>query len=230
MRLLGLLGGMAWPSTAEAYRRINEAVHAHQGGATSAPLLVWSFDFAPIAALQTAGRWQEAGTLLADAARRLEDAGAEGLLLVTNTMHKVAEAIEAATSIPLLHLADLTAAAVRADGHDDVLLLGTRFTMEDGFYRDRLAGHGLRVRTPAAEDRAEVHRIIYDELIHGEVRPASRDALVAVVASAVAKGARGVVAGCTELELSLRPEDVPVPLYRTTAIQADAAAAFILGS
>lgn len=228
MRTLGMLGGMAWPSTMDAYRIINEEVARRRGGASSAPLLIWSVDFATIETLQAQARWDEAGELLADAARRLERAGAEGLLLVTNTMHKVAPAIEAAVDVPLLHLADLTADAIRADGIDDVLLLGTRFTMEDGFYRDRLAAHGIEVAVPDADDRAIVHRIIYDELIHGEVRASSRDELTRIIEAALAAGISGVVAGCTELELLLDPDRDPVPVYRTTHLQAHAAAAWIV--
>lgn len=228
MRTLGILGGMAWPSTLEAYRAINTAVGERMGGAHSAPLLVWSFDFAEVEALQAAARWEDAGALLADAARRLEGAGAEGLLLCTNTMHRVADAIEAAVAIPLLHLADVTAAAVLADGVDRVGLLGTRFTMEEDFYRERLAANGLEVVVPGARDRATVHRVIYEELIHGQVTAPSRDAYRAIVARLVARGVGGVIAGCTEVELLLHPEDVPVAYYRTTRLQAAHAAAWIM--
>ena len=162
MRTLGLLGGMAWPSTAEAYRLLNEQIAQRLGGSHSARLLVWSTDFADIETLQAAGRWDTAGQILADAAQRLEAAGAEGLLLCTNTMHRVADAISAAVDIPLLHIADATAQRIQADGHVRVGLLGTRFTMEEAFYRDRLSDHGLQVLTPDADDRAEIHQVIYD--------------------------------------------------------------------
>jgi aspartate racemase len=228
MRTLGLLGGMAWPSTIEAYRTINATVAARLGGAHSAPLIIWSFDFAEVEALQTSGRWDDAGALLADAAHRLEVAGAEGLMLCTNTMHRVADVIEAAVAIPLLHIADATAAAIRADGGVRVGLLGTRFTMEDDFYRDRLSAHGLQAVVPEADDRATVHRVIYEELIHGRVTTSSRAAYRAIVDRLVARGVDGVIAGCTEIELLVGPEDVPVAYYPTTSLHAAAAAAWVL--
>lgn len=224
-----MLGGMAWPSTAEAYLLINTEVQRRLGGVHSAPLLVWSFDFAEIEALQAVGDWDEAGRRLADAARRLEDAGAEGLLLCTNTMHLVAEAIEAATSIPLLHIADATAATILADGVRHVGLLGTAFTMEQDFYRGRLERHGLTVTVPDVHGRAAVHRIIYDELVHGEVRDDSRATYLAIIDDLAARGVEGVIAGCTEIELLLRPGDVDLPYYPTTAIHTLAAVDWILG-
>jgi len=228
MRTLGLLGGMAWPSTAEAYRLLNTEVSARLGGVHSAPLLVWSVDFAEVEALQHAGDWDAAGALLADAARRLEIAGAEGLLLCTNTMHKVADAIEAATSVPLLHIADTTAAAIRHDGLTRVGLLGTRFTMEEPFLRDRLGGHGIEVVVPPSAAREEVHRVIYDELVHGRIEPVSRDRFRAIAAELLATGVEGVVAGCTEIELLLGPDDVAGAWYPTTELQVLAAADWIL--
>lgn len=229
MRTLGLLGGMAWPSTVEAYRAINTAVAERLGGTHSAPLIVWSFDFAEVEALQASARWDAAGALLADAACRLEIAGAEGLMLCTNTMHRVAEAIEAEVSIPLLHIADATAAAIVADGGVRVGLLGTRFTMEDDFYRDRLSARGLEVVLPDADDRATVHRVIYEELIHGRLTTDSRAAYRAIVDRLVQDGVQGVIAGCTEIELLLGPEDVPVAYYPTTSLHAAQAAAWVLG-
>ena len=223
-----MLGGMAWPSTVEAYRLINAEVQQRLGGVHSAPLVVWSFDFAEVEALQAAGDWDGAGRLLADAARRLEDAGAEGLLLCTNTMHRVAEAIESATTIPLLHIADATAAAVRRDGVDHVGLLGTAFTMEGDFYRGRLESHGLRVAVPEADARALVHRVIYDELVNGQVRADSREAYRRVVGDLVAAGVDGVIAGCTEIELLLGPDDVGVAWYPTTRLHVQAAVEWIL--
>ncbi len=230
MRRLGILGGMAWPSTADLYRRINQGVAARLGGAHSAPLIIWSVDFAEIEAHQAAGDWDAAGRLLADAARRLEAAGAEGLLLATNTMHRVAEVIEAAADVPLLHLADVTAARIRGDDVHRVGLLGTRFTMEQDFYRGRLADHHLDVLVPEEAGRAEVHRMIYDELIHGQVREASRAALLAVIDALVVRGARGIIAGCTELELLVAASDVEVAWYPTTALHAEAAVDFVLGA
>ena len=230
MRTLGMLGGMAWPSTAEAYRLINLEIQRRLGGVHSAPLLLWSFDFAEIERLQAGDDWDAAGRLLADAARRLEAAGAEGLLLCTNTMHLVAEAIESATAVPLLHIADATADAIRADGVGTVGLLGTAFTMERDFYRGRLADHGLEVVVPDAGQRELVHRVIYDELVHGEVRDASRERYREVVNGLVEQGAEGIIAGCTEIELLLGPGDVPVPYYPTTRLHTLAAVAWILES
>lgn len=228
MRTLGLLGGMAWPSTAEAYTLLNEHVAQRLGGTHSARLLVWSTDFADIERLQAAGHWDTAGQILADAAQRLEAAGAEGLLLCTNTMHRVADAIEAAVDIPLLHIADATAQRIRADEHVRVGLLGTRFTMEEAFYRDRLADHGLEVLTPDADDRAEVHRIIYDELVTGLVTDTSRSTYIEISNRLATAGAQAIIAGCTEIELLLRPEDLAVPLYPTTRLQVLAAADWML--
>jgi len=228
MRTLGLLGGMAWPSTLEAYRAINEGVGARLGGVHSARLVVWSVDFAEVEALQRAGDWDGAGALLADAAHRLESAGAEGLLLCTNTMHRVAEAIEAATSIPLLHIADATAAAITAAGVARVGLLGTRFTMEQAFYRDRVAAHGIEVVVPPAAQREQVHRIIYEELVHGRTAPASRDTYLAVIEGLADAGCQGVIAGCTEIELLLGPEDVELGWFPTTRLHAERAVEWML--
>ena len=182
-----------------------------------------SLDFAEIEALQVAGEWDRAGEILAAEAARLEAAGAELLLLCTNTMHKVADQVQAAVSIPLLHLADTTAAAVRGAGLTDVGLLATAFTMEQDFYRDRLARRGVRVLVPAAADRAEVHRIIYDELCRGVVREASRRVYREVIERLVAAGAQGVVLGCTEIELLVGPADSPVPVFPTTRLHVEAA-------
>lgn len=228
MRTLGILGGMGWPSTAEAYRLLNTEVQRRTDGAHAAPLVVWSFDFAEVHRLQAADDWDAAGRLLADAARRLEVAGAEGLLLCTNTMHRVADAITDATDIPLLHIADATAAVVRGDGVERVGLLGTAFTMEGDFYRGRLEDHGLDVVVPGAQDRALVHQVIYDELVQGQVHDASRRAYLEVVDRLAAAGAEGIIAGCTEIELLLRPDDVTLPLYPTTRLHTLAAVDWIL--
>jgi aspartate racemase len=227
--MLGMLGGMAWPSTAEAYRLVNLEVQRRLGGVHSAPLVLWSFDFAEVERLQEADEWEAAGALLADAARRLEAAGAEGLMLCTNTMHLVAPAIEEATSIPLLHIADATARAIRDDGHRSVGLLGTAFTMERDFYRGRLAEHGLEVLVPDAAQREVVHRVIYDELVHGDVHDASRERYRDVVTDLVARGAEGIIAGCTEIELLLGSDDVEVDYYPTTRLHTLAAVDWILG-
>ena len=208
-RVIGMLGGMSWESSAEYYRLANELVRERLGGLHSARLVLASVDFADIERLQVSGEWERAGELLAGLAKQLEAAGAELLVLCTNTMHKVADQIEAAVSVPLVHLADATAAAVRRAGLKAVGLLGTAFTMEQDFYRDRLAGHGLTVLVPPADDRAEVHRIIYDELCLGEVKEASRQIYRDVIARLAQQGAEGVVLGCTEIELLVGPRTAP---------------------
>lgn len=223
MKTIGLIGGMSWESSAEYYRLLNELVRQRLGGLHSAKCLLHSLDFAEIEELQVAGEWQRAGEILAEAARGLQAAGADLLLICTNTMHKVAGQVEAAVSVPLLHLADATADAVRAAGIGRVGLLGTAFTMEQAFYRDRLAGHGLDVLTPDAEGRALVHRVIYEELCLGVVREESRAAYQDVIGKLVAAGAEGVVLGCTEIELLIRDEDSPVPVFPTTRLHAEAA-------
>jgi aspartate racemase len=223
MRRIGLLGGMSWESSAEYYRLVNEATRQRLGGLHSADCLLRSVDFAEVEALQRAGDWERAGALLAAEAVALVGAGAELLVLCTNTMHKVADAIEAATSVPLLHLGDATALAVRRAGVDTVGLLGTAFTMEQDFYRSRLESHGLTVLVPEPQDRALVHRVIYDELCVGVVRSESRDAYVGVVTRLAERGAQGVVLGCTEIELLLHPEDTDLPLFATTRLHVEAA-------
>ena len=222
-RVIGMLGGMSWESSAVYYRLANELVRERLGGLHSARLVLASLDFADVEQLQMTGRWVEAGQLLAEAARGVEAAGAELLLICTNTMHKVADEVQAAVSIPLLHLADATAAAVASAGLSTVGLLGTAFTMEQDFYRERLAGHGLTVLVPPAEDRAEVHRIIYDELCLGVVREDSRQAYREVIARLCAAGAEGVVLGCTEIELLVTAADSPVPVFPTTRLHVEAA-------
>ncbi|MEV4873091.1 aspartate/glutamate racemase family protein [Streptomyces syringium] len=223
MRTIGLIGGMSWESTAEYYRILNERTRERLGGLHSARCVLHSLDFAEIEQLQVQGRWAEAGEVLAAAARSLEAAGADLLLICTNTMHKVADSVEAAVSVPLLHLADATAAAVRAAGLRRVGLLGTAFTMEQDFYRGRLAADGLDVRVPDSEGRALVHRVIYEELCLGVVRDASRAAYRRVVEDLVAEGAEGVILGCTEIELLIGPEDSPVPVFPTARLHAEAA-------
>src|SRR6476619_5213294 len=227
-RVIGMLGGMSWESTAEYYRLANEGVRARLGGLHSARIVLASLDFAEIEALQVAGEWDRAGDILAAEAARLEAAGAELLLLCTNTMHKVADQIESAVGIPLLHLADTTAAAVAAAGQTTVGLLATGFTMEQDFYRDRLAGHGLRVLVPDPADRAAVHRIIYDELCRGVIREESRQLYRQVIDRMVAAGAQGIVPASTEIELLIGPADSPVPVFPTTRLHVEAALAAAL--
>lgn len=224
MKTIGLIGGMSWESTLHYYRLINQGVKRRLGGLHSARILLASVDFAPIAALQAAGDWDQAGAILAGEAAALERAGADFLVLCTNTMHRVAAAIEAGTSLPLVHIAEPTAAAIAARGIRRVGLLGTRFTMEEPFYRERLrARHGLDVRVPGDADRALVHRVIYDELCQGVIAPASRDQYRRVAGELVAAGAEGVIFGCTEIGSLLDAYDVAVPTFDTTALHAAAA-------
>ncbi|MCW2753066.1 MAG: aspartate/glutamate racemase [Marmoricola sp.] len=229
MLRIGLLGGMSWESSAEYYRLLNELVRERLGGLHSADCVLLSVDFAEIEVLQSEGRWDEAGELLAEAALQLQAAGAQVVVLCTNTMHKVADAIESALAVPFLHLADATARAAITAGLTTVGLLGTAFTMEQDFYRDRLAGYGLDVVVPNDEDRALVHRVIYDELCLGIVTDRSRQAYAAVIGRLVEAGCEGVILGCTEIELLVRPDDSPVTLLATTRLHAEAAVAFALG-
>lgn len=229
MKTIGLLGGMSWESTIPYYRRINERVRQRLGGLHSARIVLNSVDFADIEHLQHCGHWNEAGAVLAAAARSLEAAGADFLVLCTNTMHKVAPAIEAAVSIPLLHIADPTAARIRQAGLRKIGLLGTRFTMEKDFYRGRLENqHGIQVVVPDADDRDRVHRVIYDELCLGVVSEASRTAYREVIGALVERGAQGIVLGCTEIALLISPADAPVTVFDTTAIHAESAVDFAL--
>ena len=225
MKTIGLIGGMSWESTIPYYRFINEGVKARLGGLHSAKLLLHSVDFAEIEQLQRVGDWDAAGAQLAHAAQGLQAAGAEFLLIGTNTMHKVAPAIEAAVDIPLLHVVDATAAAIEAAGLDTVGLLGTRFTMEQDFYIDRLRAHGLNVHVPTADDREIVHRVIYDELCLGHIEAPSREAFRRVMSRLVDRGAQGIILGCTEISLLVGATDASVPLFDTTRIHADAAVA-----
>jgi len=226
-RTVGLIGGMSWASTATYYRLINEDVAARLGGLHSARLLVHSFDFHDIEAFQQAGEWEAAGAALAHAGLGLQRAGAEALVICANTMHKVAGAVEQATGLPVLHVADATAKAVLATSARRVGLLGTRFTMEQAFIRDRLAAHGLEVMVPADDDRRIVNRVIYDELCQGRVLETSREAYDRIIAALVDRGAEAVILGCTELGLLV--EEAPVPLFDTTVLHARAAADFAVG-
>ena len=228
MRTLGLLGGMSWESTLPYYRIVNERVRQRLGGLHSAKLVLHSVDFAEIEALQHAGDWDAAGAILVGAAWGLHAAGAEGLVICTNTMHLVAPAIEAAVDIPLLHIADATAARIRDAGLSRVALLGTRFTMERDFYRQRIEAAGIGVIVPDAAQRDVVHRVIYEELCLGRILDASRDAYRAIIDDLVAKGAEGVILGCTEIGLLVGEGDATVPLFDTTRIHAEAAADWAL--
>ena len=229
-RVIGLIGGMSWESSAAYYRIINELVRERLGGMHSARCLMWSFDFAEIETLQHDGKWDEAGALLIDAAQRLERGGADFLLICTNTMHRLAGPMAAAVGIPLLHIADPTAARIQAQGMRRVGLLGTAFTMEQDFYKGRLQQNfGLDVLVPDAADRATVHRIIYEELVQGRLLPASRAAFREIIARLVDKGAEAIILGCTEIMLLVTQGDSEVPLFDTTALHAEAAVNLALG-
>ncbi|WP_421330930.1 aspartate/glutamate racemase family protein [Aeromonas veronii] len=231
MKCIGLLGGMSWESTVSYYQALNRGVRAQLGGLHSARVLLNSVDFAGIERLQHAGDWPATARLLAAEARKLQDGGADFLLIGTNTMHKVAPEIEDAIDIPLLHIADATAAKLRADGITRVGLLGTRFTMEQDFYKGRLQERfGLAVLVPDEAGRERVHRIIYDELCLGEIRESSRAEYLAIIAELAAAGAEAVILGCTEIALLVGDARAAVPLYDTTAIHAEAAVALALAS
>ncbi|HHQ4761788.1 TPA: aspartate/glutamate racemase family protein [Aeromonas veronii] len=231
MKCIGLLGGMSWESTVSYYQALNRGVRAQLGGLHSARVLLNSVDFAAIERLQHAGDWPATARLLAAEARKLQDGGADFLLIGTNTMHKVAPEIEAAINIPLLHIADATAAKLRADGITRVGLLGTRFTMEQDFYKGRLQERfGLAVLVPDEAGRERVHRIIYDELCLGEIRASSRAEYLAIIAGLAAAGAEAVILGCTEIALLVGDARAAVPLYDTTAIHAEAAVALALAA
>jgi len=230
MRTIGLLGGMSWESSALYYRLINEAVRERLGGLHSARCILLSVDFAEIERLQVTGDWDTAGTLLAADARAMQAAGADLVVLCTNTMHRVADALTDVLDVPFLHIGDVTAAAVRTAGLHRVGLLGTAFTMEQPFLVERLTGHGLEVLVPDSDDRAEVHRVIYEELCLGIVRDESRRAYLEVIDRLVAAGAEAVILGCTEIELLIGPGDVAVPVFPTTRLHVEAAVSAALGA
>lgn len=229
MKTIGLIGGMSWESTVPYYRHINETIKERLGGLHSAKIILFSVDFHDVERLQQAGDWAAAGALLAAAAQSLESAGADFLVVCTNTMHKVAPAIEAAVAIPLFHIADPTGEAIRQAGFSRVGLLGTLFTMEQDFYRDRMRErHGLEVLVPQQPDRDIVHRIIYEELCLGKVLPASRDEYRRIMAALAAQGAQAIILGCTEISLLVGDDDAALPLFDTTAIHARQAAQLAL--
>ena len=229
--VIGLIGGMSWESSAQYYRLINEGVRDRLGGVASARTLMWSFDFARIEALQHDGDWDALAGQMVDAAKALQRGGADFLVLCTNTMHRCAWAIDAAVDIPLLHIADPTAAAIQAVGLTKVGLLGTAFTMEQDFYRGRLEEtFGLEVLVPDADDRAAVHGIIYRELVAGQVLDASREVYRAVIRRLVGRGAQGIILGCTEIMLLIGQADSPVPVFDTTTLHAMAAVERALGA
>lgn len=231
MKTIGLIGGMSWESSLEYYRIINEAVKSRLGGFHSAQCVMYSVDFAEVEALQHRAEWSETARILSRAARGLEAAGADFLVLCTNTMHKVAAELEAAVRIPLLHIADPTAERIKSRGFRKVGLLGTRFTMEEGFYRGRLAEkHGLEVIVPESGDRETVHRVIYAELVAGRIEAASRAAFVSIIERLAGAGAEAVILGCTEIGLLVGEKDSPLPVFDTTRIHAEAAVNVALGA
>lgn len=230
MKTLGLIGGMSWESTTLYYQLLNRMARERLGGQHSARIVLWSVDFGPIARMQAAGLWDEATAAMVDAARRLERAGAEAIVICANTMHRMADEVAAAVAPPLLHVADATAATIRLAGVRRPLLLATRFTMEQGFYRERLRKHGVEALIPAEPDRVRLHSIIFDELVQGRFKLSSKNALVAMTERAArAEGADAVILGCTEFALLVRPDDLPVPVFDTTEIHAKAAMDFALG-
>lgn len=224
MRTIGLIGGMSWESSAIYYRLLNQQIKQRLGGLHSAQCLLYSVDFADIEQRQRDGDWEGAGAILADAARALEKGGAEALVLCTNTMHKVADAITAAVDVPLLHIVDATAAEIQAAGRSRVLLLATRFTMEQAFYRDRMQQQfGIDLIIPDASEREQIHSIIYQELCLGQVLPASRQRYLDIINRHVSDGADGVILGCTEITMLIKPADTTIPQFDSTALHAAAA-------
>lgn len=224
MKTIGMIAGMSWESSLEYYRLVNEGVKAGLGGLHSAKCVLVSVDFAEIEVLQREGRWDEATQAMIDVARQVQAGGADFLLICTNTMHKMAQEVQASIEIPLLHIADAAAEAIKARGLHKVGLLGTRFTMEENFYRGRLAEkYGLEVLIPDEADRAIVHHVIYEELVLGKIVPASKLEYQRIIASLIQQGAEGIILGCTEIGLLVKDEDSRVPLFDTTSIHAQAA-------
>lgn len=228
MLTIGLLGGMSWESSIEYEKIINRVVRARLGGTASADLIIRSYNFADIEDLQATGDWTGAGSLLASDARKLQDAGADLIVLCTNTMHKVAGTIERAVTVPFLHLADTTADAIKLEGISTVALLGTRYTMEQDFYRGRLEEQGLSVLVPDEPDRTMIHDVIYEELVQGRIVPESEDKYLEAIERLLARGAEGVISGCTEIELLIGPDDLSCPFFPTAEIHARAAAELAL--
>jgi aspartate racemase len=229
MKTIGLIGGMSWESSIEYYRYINEAIKEKLGGLHSAKSIMYSVDFAEIEILQHQGRWTEAATMLVEAAKYLENGGADFIVLCTNTMHKVADDIRASVNIPFLHIADATAQLVKASGIQTIGLLGTRFTMEEDFYKGRLLEkYGLNVVIPTVQEREIVHRAIYDELVVGKIEQSSKAKYIDIVEQMIDQGAEGVILGCTEIGLLIHQEDSRVPLFDTTRIHAEAAVEYAL--
>lgn len=231
MKTIGMIGGMSWESSIEYYRIINETVRAKVGGLHSAKSVMYSVNFAEIEALQNQGKWDHATDLMIDAAKRVENGGADFVIICTNTMHKMADEVQKHIRIPLLHIADATAEKIKIRGMSKVGLLGTRFTMEEGFYKGRLIDkHGLDVIIPSDEEREIVHSVIYDELCIGEIKQPSRKKYIGIIEHLINNGAEGIILGCTEIGLLVRQEDSRVPLFDTTRIHAVAAVKYALTS
>lgn len=231
MKTIGLIGGMSWESSIEYYRIINETVRAKLGGLHSAKSIMYSVDFAEIEVLQHQGKWDEAAELMIAAAKNVENGGADFVIICTNTMHKMADEVQKHIQIPLLHIADATAKTIKARGLRRIGLLGTKFSMEEDFYRGRLAEkHGLEVLIPTTEEREIVHRVIYDELCVGKIDRASKEQYISIMDRLVKNGAEGIILGCTEISLLVRDEDSHVPLFDTTNIHAVAAVEYALDS
>ncbi len=231
LKTIGLIGGMSWESTLEYYRLINEGIKARLGGLHSARCVLYSVDFAEVESMQMKGQWDQAGRLLAHAAQRIDAAGADFVILCTNTMHRVADEIESRIHIPFLHIADATAHEIRKGGLRRVGLLGTRFTMEEDFYRGRLIDkYGLEVLVPPPSESELVHRVIYEELCVGRIESDSRQHYRAIMTGLAARGAEGIILGCTEIGLLVQAKDSPIPLFDTTLIHAQAAVDYALGA
>ena len=228
MKTIGLIGGMSWESTTSYYQIINETIKKELGGLHSAKILLYSVDFAEIEHYQAVGDWEKSGQLLADVAQRLEQAGADFIVICTNTMHKVAPAIERATTVPLLHVVDATATAIQRQGRQRVGLLGTTFTMSDGFYTERMAAHGIQTIVPTEPEQAETSRIIFEQLCLGRVEPEAVQYLQQVITGLKEQGAQGVILGCTELCLAVEVDKTPLPVFDSTTIHALAAVEAVL--
>ena len=229
MKTIGIIGGMSWESTLEYYRIMNQTVKEKLGGFHSAKIVMYSLDFHQVEKLQHQQKWEEAARIMIDAAQRVERAGADFFIIATNTMHKMAEEVEQAVRIPLLHIVDVTAEAIKSKGQKRVGLLGTRFTMEEEFYKGRLSiKHGLEVLIPEKQERQDIHNILYNELCLGELKEASQQRFRDIIFNLVARGAEGVILGCTEIPLIVNQKDYDIALYDTTALHARAAVAYAL--
>jgi aspartate racemase len=229
MKTIGMIGGMSWESSIEYYRIVNQAVREKLGGLHSAKSIMYSVEFAEIEELQHQNQWDKLADIMVEAGRSLENSGAEFVIICTNTMHKLYDEVQQAIKIPMLNIADATAEKIKTEGIDRIALLGTRFTMEEDFYKGRLVGkYGLEVIIPSSEQMETVHRVIYDELCAGIIKPDSKQRYAAIIQDIVAQGAGGVILGCTEIGLLVKPEDSPVPLFDTTEIHARAAVDYAL--